>query len=833
MTAAGAAERLTDDLRALDRAYSAGHHGRWSAERRSDLVDARLRDLFAAAHPPAGVALVALGGYGRRELAPGSDVDLLVLHDGAADAIPHVVDRLLYPLWDTGLTVGHAVRSPDEAVQIGAERLDALTAMLDGRVLAGDEDLWTSTRSRVLEVVSGDAARPFAERLRDDADRRADRHGAVSYLLEPELKEGRGGLRDAHSLRWLSIAVTGRPDGLVDAGLMRAAERSAVEDAAEFLVRVRSAVHLETGRPGDRLVMDLQPSIARALGFEDEPDLRAVDGLMRNVFEHARSIEHAAGSVFDRFLRGGSDAATLDGTPAGVLRVLAGTARSRGVPSPATLDAIDAADVPDVVEWTNDVREAFLDLLATGAEGVRALETLDRLGLLRRYLPEWAAVRCRPQRDPYHRYSVDVHLLRALGAMSALVSGSNDDDPVAAEAASIASDRPALLLGALLHDIGKTGRGSHVPIGAEIAADALDRMRIGQPTADLVRFLVAEHLLLSDTATRRDLDDDDLVLDVAARVGSQERLAALYLLTRADAAATGPAAWTAWRATLVRELVGKLQRTLERGGMGAEVAERLSARADELRAIVPSEHAADVDGFLLRMPRTYLLNVPVERIARHVPLLAVPVGRLEVRTLSEDGERPGTYSLTVIAADRPGLLSFVAGALSLAGLSILTAQVFTTQDDVAVDVFEVEGAFEPEITEERWREFRSTLRKVLEGRLSLEHRVDQKRAHYPQRRPDLPVEVTVHQEVSDFFTVVEVGCPDRVGLLFDITATLAELHLDVHLAKVATYGGRVVDAFYVRDELGRKIEQPEQVAEIERALTTRLAAPRRNIGEPV
>jgi [protein-PII] uridylyltransferase len=297
----------------------------------------------------------------------------------------------------------------------------------------------------------------------------------------------------------------------------------------------------------------------------------------------------------------------------------------------------------------------------------------------------------------------------------------------------------------------------------------------------------------------------------------------LYLLTRADAAATGPASWTSWRAALVRELVGKLQRTLERGGLGTEVAERLSTRADELRAIVPAGHADQVDRFVLRMPRTYLLNVPVERIVQHVPLLELPIGRLDVRTLTEPGERPATYSLTVIAADRPGLLSWIAGSLSLAGLSILTAQVFTTQDHVAVDVFEVEGAFEAEVTEERWREFRSTLRKVLDGRLSLDHRVDQKRAHYPPPRRDLDVEVSVHNEASDFFTVVEVGCPDRIGLLFDITTTLAELHLDVHLAKVSTYGGRVVDAFYVRDELGRKIEGEKQIAEIERATFARLS----------
>jgi [protein-PII] uridylyltransferase len=822
MPATGATERLTEDLRALDRAYSQGHHGRWSAERRSDLVDAHLRAVFEQVGAPAGVAAVALGGYGRRELAPGSDVDLVVVFEEPdRDRIDVLAERVLYPLWDTGLRVGHAVRTSDEAIAIAAERLDALTAMLDGRVVAGDAAAWNGVSARLLSLVSDERARAFAERLRDDADRRLGRHGSASYLLEPDLKEGRGGLRDAQSLRWLSIAVTGRPDGLVDAGLLRSAERSAVDDAVEFLVRTRSAVHLETGRPGDRLVMDLQPSIARALGFDDEPGLRAVDALMRNVFQHARQIEHVTGSAFDRHLRGGSDPVAFAPTPAGVLRVLAETARAHGVASPATLDAIDEVDVAKDVEWTDDVRDAFLDLLSTGRDGVRALETLDRLGLLERYLPAWSAVRCRPQRDPYHRYSVDVHLLRAADAMIGLLEGA-DDDVVAAEAASVVRDPSALLLAALFHDIGKIGHGEHVPIGERVVGESLERMRIDPPTAELVRFLVREHLLLSDTATRRDLDDDELVLDVAARIGDQQGLAALYLLTRADAAATGPAAWTAWRATLVRDLVGKLQRTLERGGLGTEVAERLSARMDELRALVSPPDAEALPRFLLRMPRTYLLNVSVERIARHVPLLAVPIGALDVRTLSEPGDRAGTYSLTVVAADRPGLLSWIAGSLSLAGLSILTAQVFTSQDDVAVDVFEVEGAFEAEVTEERWREFRSTLRHALEGRLSLERRVAEKRSHYPPPRADLGVDVTVHNEVSDFFTVVEVGCADRVGLLFDITAALAELQLDVHLAKVATYGGRVVDAFYVRDGLGRKIEEEGPIADIERGLSVRL-----------
>jgi [protein-PII] uridylyltransferase len=416
-----------------------------------------------------------------------------------------------------------------------------------------------------------------------------------------------------------------------------------------------------------------------------------------------------------------------------------------------------------------------------------------------------------------------VHLLRTFANVARLLDDPGEER-VAAEAASLVRDRDGVLLGALLHDIGKTGEGGHVAVGREVAARALDRMRLPTATRDLAHFMVAEHLLLPDTATRRDLEDDDLVLDVASRVGEPERLAALYLLAVGDAVATGPAAWTPWRQTLIRELVAKVQRVLERGEAGPQTAERLTERADALRSLLPDLSEDEMRHFLLRMPRSYVLTLPPARIAEHHAIVAPPLGALEVRTLTGVGERPGTYALTVVAADRPGLLSLIAGALSLAGLSILSAQVFTTEDGAAVDVFDVEGAFEPEISEERWREFRTTLRKAIEGRLALDHRVEAKRRHYPPPRHGFPLEVRVHPDASDFFTVVEVGAADRIGLLFDVTRTFAELRLDVHLAKVATFGARVVDAFYVRDVLGRKLDE-EQVAELERALRARLEDP--------
>lgn len=776
--------------------------------------------------PPAValVALVALGGYGRGELAPSSDVDLLILHRGDDPAeLEALAEGLLYPLWDAGLTVGHGVRTADECLTLAFERLDATTAMLDGRLLAGDAGTWDDVRDRLGAWTRNDP-RGFAERLVVSASDRRERFGSVSSLLEPDLKEGSGGLRDLHALGWLAIVLTGSGGlrSLEERGLLGRAERAALESAEEFLVRVRSALHLEIRRRTDRLFLDHQPGIARAMGFVDEPGLPAVDGLMRAVFEHARQVEHLSRSVFDRYLRGASETAALDDTPAGVLRAFATVATESGVMGAQSMTRIDGIVIDEEVEWTDDVRQAFLEILRAGEDGARALETLDRLGILIRFLPEWEPVRCRPQRDPYHRNSVDVHLLHTLAGMARLLDGDDERDPLVAEAAAAVSDRDALLLGALLHDIGKTGRGSHVQVGVDQATKALGRMGLSSRTRRLALFLVAEHLLLSDTATRRDLEDDDLVLDVAARVGDPERLAALYLLTVADALATGPLAWTPWRATLVRELVAKVQRVLERGELGPEAADRLAAVRVGLQELLPDEGHAEIDRFVERMPHGYLLAMSAQQAARHFPLLRPPVGRHEVRTLSAPGARPATYALTVVAADRPGLLSLIAGSLSLARLSILTAQVFTTDDGVAVDVFEVEGAFEARIGEDRWREFRTALRKAIDGRLSLEHRVEQKRQHYPVPSAEIPVEVGVHNDASDFFTVVEVGAPDRIGLLFDVTRTLAELHLDVHLAKVATYGHRVVDVFYVRDDLGQKLEDPERIAELEWAVATRV-----------
>jgi [protein-PII] uridylyltransferase len=761
--------------------------------------------------------VVALGGYGRRLLCPASDVDLLVLHaERKAERIRGAAERLFYPFWDAGIPLGNATRTVGECLSEASERLDVLCSMLDARLVAGDRALVEDLELRLHAAVTKQRTR-WLERLNDDAIARHRGPAACSTSLEPDLKEGSGGLRDIHAVGW-ATAISG-------ADLVRGDERQRLDEAEEFLVRLRSALHLLTGKRTDRLIREHQGDIASALGFDATAGLDAPDALMRELFEHGRHVEHIRTLVLERARDPGSHESSAlppPDSPEDVLETLAELARSETSPPAAWLDALDSAELgPAPFEWTERMRGTFLELLRMGKSGASALEVIDRAGLLAAYMPEWAPVRSRPQRDPYHRYTVDVHLTATLSIAVELLAGRHGDEALNA-AASAVSDPDALALGALLHDIGKTGEGRHVEVGERVAASALERMGLSGSTREKVLFLVREHLLLSDTATRRDLADPNLVVHVAARVGDPERLAMLYLLTVADAEATGPHAATPWRLGLVRELVGRVEHILERHEMDHERAGELDTRVERVRTLLGSEPPGSVDAYVERLPHAYLLAVPPEEVADHFSLLSPAIGTAEVRTLARPGSRHGTWELAAVAADRPGLLARMAGSIALTGLSILSAQAFTTEDGVAIDLFVVEPAFQGEIDEERWRTLRQTLRKALEGRLSLEYRVREKRRHYPSPAGDVPTEVRVLNDVSDFATVVEVETADRLGLLFDLARTFEELHLDVSLAKVATYGPKVVDVFYVRDLYGQKLEDREHAEEVRRAILSRV-----------
>lgn len=438
---------------------------------------------------------------------------------------------------------------------------------------------------------------------------------------------------------------------------------------------------------------------------------------------------------------------------------------------------------------------------------------------LEHLLPQWEGVRGRPQRDPYHRFPVDIHLIETCAEAVRLLQ--EPDEPFAVEAATSIEDPTALLLGALLHDIGKIGRGSHLPTGIDVAARALQHLGVEGERRGDVLFLVGEHLLLSDTATRRNIEEEDLVLHVAARIGDQRRLALLYLLTVADAHATGPTASSPWRLGLIRDLVAKVSHAFERGLMDRDRAGRLKRAEANLREalLVADVSSDDTQAFVDTMPAGYVLWVTPQDAPAHRTLITPRPGPEEVRTALREGRSPGMFQLSVGAVDRLGLLAAVAGSMSLSGLSILSAQAFTTEDGRALDVFEVRGAFEGEAGPDRWARFRSFLDETLSRKLDLRERVHSLRAHYRPAAEGIPVTIHVDDEASDFYTVVEVSAPDRLGLLFDLAWTFSKADLDVHVAKVATYGPRVVDVFYVRDTEGRKIADPSRAAELERTLT--------------
>ena len=740
----------------------------------SDLVDVWLGELFTAATAGAdaddGMALVAVGGYGRAELSLQSDIDVVLLHSGRSD-IGTLADKLWYPIWDEGLKLGHAVRTIREGLALASDDLDTATSFLQVRHLAGDEDLTEELAGRSLDQWRKRSKRWLAEL----SSRVAARHevaGEVAYLLEPDLKEGRGGLRDVHALRWAEAARS----------LLWEGDDPAIVAGYRTLLSARVELHRRTERPGDRLLLEEQDAVAAALGAG------TADDLMRDVAHAARTIAWRSDDAWHRIdaslsgpsgfrsrrdkliggglvLRDGEVHLTTDadvGTdPSLVLRAAAAAAAGATRINRASLDRLVAARAPLPVPWPAEVRGALVDLLLAGHRAIPVIEALDQLGLWEEVFPEWPALRSKPQRNAYHRFTVDRHLIEAAANAAALVART---------------DRPDLLvLGALLHDVGKGFPGDHTAVGIELLATIGPRMGLDPTDVATLQAMVRHHLLLPDVATRRDLDDPSTTIQVAEAIGDPLTLSLLAGLTEADSLATGPAAWGRWKADLVRDLVRRTAHVLGGGS------------PDEVREDFPT--------------------------AEHLALLA----RGE-QVLNGVGDR-----LTVVARDRPGLFSRVTGVLALNGLGVLDALV-TSIDGMALEVLKVESSFGPTIT---WEKVISELESALDGRLAVQARLAERARVYGSRRNPAPIQepprVYVDNAASFSATVVEVHAPDSMGVLYRITRALSELDLDIVSAKVQTLGDRVVDAFYVRGPAGTKLEDPATLVEIERALLHELS----------
>ncbi|WP_435813070.1 [protein-PII] uridylyltransferase [Streptomyces werraensis] len=760
------------------------------------LTDEWLAGLFAAAAPGArGVSLVAVGGYGRAELSPRSDLDLLLLHDGSApETVSALADRLWYPVWDLGLALDHSVRTPAEARKTAGEDLKVQLGLLDARHIAGDLGLTTALRTTVLADWRNQAPKRLPA-LRELCEERAARHGELQYLLEPDLKEARGGLRDATALR--AVAASWLAD----------APREGLAEARGRLLDVRDALHLTTGRATDRLALQEQDQVAAELGLLD------ADALLRQVYEAARTIAYAGDVTWrevGRVLRsrsvrprlrammgGGKSAPERSPLAEGVVEqdgevVLARAARpDRDLVLPLRAAAAAAqAGLPLNLHavrrmaagaralpspWPAEARQQLLTLLGSGRPTVDVWEALEAEGLISLLLPDWDRVRCRPQRNAVHLWTVDRHLIETAVRASAFTRRVSRPD--------------LLLIAALLHDIGKGWPGDHSVAGEVIARDVAARIGFDADDVTVIATLVRHHLLLVETATRRDLDDPATVRSVAEAVGSPGTLELLHALTEADALATGPAAWSSWRASLVADLVKRVAAVLAG-----------QAPPDPEEAAPTAQHE----------------RLALEAVATGAPVLSLRAQTEPPAEPSDDPEPLGV-ELLIAVPDQAGVLPAVAGVLAVHRLTVRTAELRSLDlpDGVDGSVLLLDWRVAAEYGSlPQAARLRADLVRALDGSLDISGRLAERDAAYPRRRGVVapPPRVTVAPAASRHATVIEVRAQDAPGLLFRIGRALEDTAVRVRSAHVSTLGANAVDVFYVTQEQGVPLPGEEAVA---------------------
>ncbi len=796
----------------------------------ADVFDEVLTELLAGAATPDPVALVALGSYGRRELCPGSDLDILLVHAAPrrrTAALKPLSEALWYPLWDAGVVTGHATRTVKESIALADEEIDTLTALLQARHVAGEASLTERLESDVRKLAQRRGGRVRSELDAAVARRRLE-PGPVAEMLEPDLKLGAGGLRDVQALGWAGSTL-GPPGGraaLIERGVLDAGDDGRINRANQRLLDARVALHLVTGGRSDRLLLQDQDAVAEVLGVDD------ADALVHELSGHAREVAWIARDSFDQLVGDGGRSAVEDRAeservevrgarvavvgddPPDALTVLeaATTAAEDGIAfERSTLVAFETLAAPSWGVWE---RAALLRLLRTGHRAIPVFEALDHAGALVVLFPEWAHVRSLPQRNAYHRFTVDRHLLEAVAECAELLdAGDAVADPRTAEIDAVvarACRRPELLLlAALLHDIGKGQPDDHSRVGAAMTGDFVRRIGLDSEGREILDWLVRDHLVMADAATRRDLSDPAVIERFADRcIGDPERLRLLYLLTIGDSRATGPAAWSRTKAALVRDLFVKSAAVIDRRGATQFVDERRDALTRLLGEDAARAH-------LRRMPESYGMAFDAPDMALHHRLLEA--GRQAIEVGRGHDDRP---VVTVMTPDVTGVLATLAGALTVAGLSVREAFLFSTEG-WALDVFR---AVDPFGRSDNGGAVRivEVVEQALAGDHDLGAAIAERARAYRRDGPRGEVEIRFDHDASEVATVIEIEADDDVGLLYTLAAAFAERHLDVSVAKVQTLGERVIDIFYLSED-GEPVD-PQACSRLEVDLRALLAA---------
>ena len=805
-----------------------------------------------------GFAVVSVGGYGRKELSVHSDIDVMILFKSRVPRLAgDLAKEMFFPLWDLGFDLGYGIRSIRDCLDLASSDFEAFTSFLDARFVCGDSQLFLAFVRDFHEKCARKRSRAFGRWLESMLEIRVENYGDASFLLEPHLKEGIGALRDYHHMLWLGKALWGLKTSrdLEYHGHLSHSEYQVLRKNLDFLWLVRNHLHLLSGRKNDRLSFEYQERIARKLGYRKKDQFAAVEQFLGKLHVSMSAIK----SLHRAFMKTHLFRQTASKGNAGPEQIAPGLElflgelhfqspekipeqprilmeifeQSAALRIPLSLESRRLVEeflhlVDRTFRVSGRVVSSFLNIL-NSANGFDALDQMYECGFLETFIPEFSRIKDRVQFDAYHTFPVGMHSLQTVKKLKEL---DRVKDILLPSIFSEISNPEPLLLAALFHDIGKTGK-NHAKRGTVITRKILARFSYPQDLTEDVLFLVRNHLLLSETATRRDLNDEKAIVQCARIITTIDRLKMLYLLTWADSMATGKRAWNDWVANLVQELFFKIHHLLAAGELATQdAALRAKKTKRQVRRILAGKmDKENLDNLFEIMAPRYLLETSARDIAGHVIAfnsIKQKEKQIDITTFFLEARESGIGSyceVTFLAKDRPGLFSDIAGVLSLNNINILSARVYTWRDGTAVGIIRVTQPLDMISPGRIWEKVKRDLRSTFAGKLSLAYRLREKALKnltYARIKSDRPPQVSINNTTSDFFTLVEVFADDRVGLLYLITRTLFEMSLDIRIAKIATKADQIADVFYVRDLLGQKVEDPEQIEEIKRALIYQL-----------
>lgn len=821
--------------------------------------------IYPAANPTAGeqLSIVAYGGYGRGELAPKSDVDLLfLLPYKQTPRSEQIIEHTLYTLWDLGLKVGHATRSIDDCIRQAKADMTIRTGLLESRFVWGEQSLFRELRTRFRDEVAAGTGPDFVDAKLRERDERHLRMGDSRYVLEPNVKDGKGGLRDLHTLFWLAKYLYGVDDValLIEEGLFTDQEVALFDKAQDFLWTVRCHLHYLTDRPEERLTFDLQPELATRMGYRDHVGSSDVERFMKHYFLVAKDIGDLT-RIFCAALEARHERRSLLRLPAGLFQrevegfVVEGgrlTVKSEKHFATSPVDMLRLFEVahrrsldihPEALRLiTRNLRRLnkrlredpeanriFLSILAAEKNPEVALRRMNEAGVLGKFMTDFGRVVAQMQYDMYHVYTTDEHTIRAIGILNRIERGElADDHPLSTEVIHKVLSREVLYVAVLLHDIAKGRGGDHSVLGAKIADRLCPRLGLTPEQTETVSWLVRYHLLMSNVAFKRDLGDPKTIMDFVDLVKSPERLRLLVCLTVADIRAVGPGRWNNWKATLLRDLYYRAEAVMSGGHATVGRDARAAAVVAALRTDLADWPEAELDAHVARGHPAYWLSYDDETLQHQARFIRE--AEASGHPLSVDRrvhtERAVT-EITLYADDHPGLFSRIAGALAVSGANIVDAKINTLNNGMALDSFLVQDSDGQAFARpDKLSKLSVLIEQTLSGRLRPLTEL-RKRQGYPTRTDVFKVapRVLIDNKASSRHTLIEVNGRDRPGLLYDVTRAVADLSLQIFAAKISTYGEQVVDVFYVKDVFGLKVEHPGKLDQIRERLLKALADP--------